>query len=308
MKRFHTKGKLLLSAEYMVMFGARALALPLKLGQSLEISPAREPGLFTWTASHNNTPWFTANLDPATLEPRTSSDPEMARSLKRLLEACIKLRPSFRKSINSSAAFTRLDFPPDYGFGSSSTLIALVAMWAKIPPLDLHFRVAKGSGYDVACAISDGPISYQLKDQKPAFSPVPFNPPFRDQIWFAWLGNKQATAPHLAEISGRLSPNAETIQSFSRYTQDMLKAVSLSQFRETIERHEIALSRHLGIKPISEQFPYLPGSVKSLGAWGGDFIMIVSEEEKTSLKKYLGKYGIHTLYSYKELVYEEKPI
>lgn len=305
MKRFHANGKLLLSAEYMVMFGSTALAIPLKQGQSLEIQHTTDPEHFTWNAYHQQKPWFSAILNPATLEVMNTSNMEMAQGLKQLIGACIELKPSFREALYRRDALTRLDFPPDYGFGSSSTLIALLAEWAEVNPLDLHFLVSEGSGYDVACAVSDGPLTYKLKDQAPQYRHVPFNPPFREQIWFAWLGHKQATAPHLAELAGSLSPNFETILLFSQLSMEMLNASTLKQFQVIMERHEDVLSKLLGMKPVSEQFKKLPGSVKSLGAWGGDFVMIATELDKPGLLSYLSKYGIDTLYNYKDLVYEK---
>jgi len=305
MKCFHAKGKLLLSAEYMVMHGSTSLAIPLKLGQSLEITHSSDPKRFIWTAYHQEKPWFRAVLNPATLEVMDSSSEEMAQNLKQLIGACIELMPSFREALSRRDAATRLNFPPDYGFGSSSTLIALMACWAEVNPLDLHFMVSEGSGYDVACAMSDGPITYKLKDDSPQYSHIPFNPPFRDQIWFAWLGNKQATAPHLAEVAGRLSPNYETVHLFSQLTLEMINASTLEEFRGVMDRHEDALSPLLGMDPVSKRFKKFPGSVKSLGAWGGDFIMIATETGKPDLLNYLSKYGIHTLYNYNDLVYEK---
>ncbi len=305
MIRFHAKGKLLLSAEYMVMFGSTALAIPLKLGQSLEISSKTDPANFKWTAYHQQNPWFSATLNPGTLEVKDSSNVKIAQDLKKLLGACIQLKPSFKEAMYEKDAVTRLDFPPDYGFGSSSTLIALLAKWADVNPLDLHFMVSEGSGYDVACTLADGPITYKLKDRSPQYNSTPFNPPFREQIWFAWLGHKQATASHLSMVASRLSPNAETIQKFSQFTLGMLDASTLEQFRKIMESHEKALSQLLGMNPVSGRFRKLPGSVKSLGAWGGDFVMIASDANQASLSKYLAKYGIHTLYNFKDLVYEK---
>ena len=46
------------------------------------------------------------------------------------------------------------------GLGSSSTLIYCVAEWAEVNPLMLYFKIDDGSGYDVACAFADGPITY----------------------------------------------------------------------------------------------------------------------------------------------------
>ena len=46
MIRFQAHGKLLLSAEYMVMHGATALAVPLKKGQTLANKPYRKQPVF----------------------------------------------------------------------------------------------------------------------------------------------------------------------------------------------------------------------------------------------------------------------
>ncbi len=60
---------------------------------------------------------------------------------------------------------THLDFPRDWGLGSSSTLINNVAQWAQVDPFDLHFKVSNGSGYDIACANEDSPIVYSTQNQ-----------------------------------------------------------------------------------------------------------------------------------------------
>ncbi len=63
MIRFQAHGKLLLSAEYMVMHGAKALAVPLKMGQTLEITHTEsKPTPSTWKAFFNKKLWFTSGL------------------------------------------------------------------------------------------------------------------------------------------------------------------------------------------------------------------------------------------------------
>ena len=77
----------------------------------------------------------------------------------------------------------RLDFSPHWGFGSSSTLISLLAEWAEVNPLDLHFMISDGSGYDVACAIADGPIIYKLRDHASPVSACSFQSPFQTDLF-----------------------------------------------------------------------------------------------------------------------------
>jgi len=304
MNSFYAHGKLLLSAEYMVIYGSKALALPLKLGQSLERVRPDNRNIFAWNAYYQDEPWFSARLDPATLKVLETSDQTMASRLQEMIRACIELIPDFQQELFRWDAVTRLDFSPEYGFGSSSTLTALLAEWAEVNPLDLHFMVSEGSGYDVACALAEGPILYHLRDNTPQYRQIPFHPPFLDQLYFAWLGKKQPTASHLAQVSGRLNPGSETIHRFSQLTMAMVEASTLSEFRLVMEEHEEALSHILGIERISTRFEGLPGSIKSLGAWGGDFVMIATEAEEEFLKKYLSHRHIQAFYRYKDLVYE----
>ena len=60
---------------------------------------------------------------------------------------------------------THLEFPRDWGLGSSSTLINNVAQWAQVDPFELHFKVSNGSGYDIACAKRRYPIVYSTQNQ-----------------------------------------------------------------------------------------------------------------------------------------------
>lgn len=302
---YSAHGKLLLSAEYMVMHGATALAVPLKKGQTLKIDHTESSYAFSWKAYFNEKLWFEADFDPGTLKILHSSNQEMALTLKGLLQACIEIMPSFQESLFRKDAITTLDFSPDYGFGSSSTLISLLAEWAEVNPLDLHFMVSDGSGYDVACALADGPITYKLRDHLPRYQHVPFKPSFHENLWFAWLGKKQATEKHLREVRHRIKPGFETIYKFSELTRAMIEAPSLVEFRMAMESHEEELSGILGMEKIASTFKDLPGSIKSLGAWGGDFVMIATELDGDTLKAYLVKKGIQVIYSYKDLIYEK---
>jgi mevalonate kinase len=298
-------GKLLISAEYMVLHGSQALAIPLKIGQRLQTIRSENHRLFSWNAYQEDDPWFSADFDPSTLGLVTTTDREKAAYLQTLLKACIEMDPAFQSKLFDWDVETNLDFSPDWGLGSSSTLTALLAEWADINPLDLHFIVSEGSGYDVACAITDSAIIYSLRDTGPHYQPVLFNPPFADQLYFVWLGSKQPTANHLTEITGNLDPDSETVDHFSSLTSGMLEAGELFDFRILMEEHEAKLSELIRRDRVSEtRFPGLLGSVKSLGAWGGDFVMIASEQDPAALYNYLDNLGFTCRFRYKDLVYE----
>ena len=95
---------------------------------------------------------------------------------------------------------TKLGFPKEWGLGSSSSLIYNLSQWAYVSPFELLFKTSIGSGYDVACAQSDGPILYKNDSEGPIYSPVVFNPSFKNNIYFVYLGKKQDTSKEIAQI------------------------------------------------------------------------------------------------------------
>jgi len=305
MKKLEARGKLLISSEYMVLHGSQALALPLKKGQTLEKTASENRSRFSWKAWYGEECWFSAEFDPVSLGILGSSDPKKAAHLQGLLRNVMEMKPLFQNELGKWDVDTRLDFSPAWGLGSSSTLTALLAIWAGIDPMDLHFRISHGSGYDVACAMADSAIVYGLREDGPHARAVPFRPSFADQLYFVWLGSKQPTSAHLKKMSGRINPDTKEIHHFTAMTQGMLKARQLSEFRMFMEEHEARLSGLTGLERVSQtRFPGLQGSVKSLGAWGGDFVMLASEQDPEALYNYLDGLGLTTRFRYKELVYD----
>ena len=60
MKKFYSNGKLLLTAEYFVLDGAKALAVPTKLGQDLIVEPISEKKIIWASFSESGECWFEA--------------------------------------------------------------------------------------------------------------------------------------------------------------------------------------------------------------------------------------------------------
>ncbi len=307
MKPFFAHGKLLISAEYMVLHGSLALALPLHKGQTLQRLRSEDRNVFSWDAYEAENLWFSAKFNPTTLGIIETSDQEKAENLRFLIKTLIEMDPSFQRELFTWDVETVLGFSPKWGFGSSSTLIALMAEWAEVNPLDLHFRLSDGSGYDVACALAERPIHYKLREDGPHYRHVKFNPPFAKNLYFVWLGKKQSTAEHLVEMAEKINPDYQEIHHFTTLTQQMTEATELSEFRLLMEEHEAKLSELIKLDRVSvTRFPDLPGSVKSLGAWGGDFVMIATESDPETLYNYLNKKGFNTIFRYNDLVYDAK--
>ncbi len=296
--------KLLLTSEYLVLNGAQALAIPLKFGQSLSVKE-NSLGFIYWQAiAHDGSTWFSAKYALNEFNIIESSDPDMARHPQRLMLAALKLNPSFCKLSQGCNVISTLNYPLLWGLGSSSTLIAALAGWAGIDPFSLHFEVSKGSGYDIACAINKGPLVYTLHGNIPQFEPVKFSPSFADKIFFVYQGNKQDSAEGIQKYRNRNSnPDKDSIETASLLTQLMIHASDLNEFEQVIVAHEQLISSLLDA-PILRQkmFSDLPGEVKSLGAWGGDFCMLTWRDDIALLSPYLKSKGLETWFNFNDIV------
>jgi len=296
--------KLLLTAEYLVLNGAKALAVPLKFGQRLCVEE-NELGFISWQSiAHDGSMWFSGKFSLQDFSIIDSSNPDIAKHPQRLLVASQKLNPDFCCSVKGYHVISTLNYPLLWGLGSSSTLIAAVAGWAGIDPFNLHFEVSKGSGYDIACAITNGPLLYTLKDRKPLFEHVTFSPAYADKIYFVYRGNKQDSAEEVQKYHNRNSGiDKNAIDAASILTERMLGASTLSDFEQVMLEHEVLISRLL-VEPSIKQtlFRNLPGEVKSLGAWGGDFCMLTWHDDPALLSAYLKSKNFEIWFNFNDIV------
>ena len=296
--------KLLLSAEYLVLNGAKALAVPLKFGQRLQVDENEQSFLSWHSIAHDGSEWFSAKYSLKDFSIIESSDPEIAKHPERLLLAARQLNPGFCSQFAGCQLISTLNYPIQWGLGSSSTLIAALAGWAEIDPFTLHFEVSKGSGYDIACAVSKGPLIYSVKENKPEFERITFSPGYADRIFFAYQGNKQDSAEGIQKYRNRnLHLDESLVDKVSSLTERMQNAPSLSDFEQILLEHENLISSLLGVPSIKQTLFYdLPGQVKSLGAWGGDFCMLTWNDDLLLLPAYLKSKGIHTWFNFHDIV------
>ena len=296
--------KLLITAEYLVLNGAQALAVPLKFGQSLCVDENKQ-GFISWQSiAHDGTTWFSGKYSLPDFDVIECSDSDIARYPRMLMLAARKLNPDFCILSQGCSVISTLNYPLLWGLGSSSTLIAAVAHWAGTDPFKLHFEVSNGSGYDVACAISKGPIVYSLTENSPEFEPLSFSPSFADKIYFVYQGNKQNSAEGIQKYRNRISnPDKGLINTASLLTQLLLQASDLAEFENIMQAHEQLISSLLEIPSIRQKiFSDLPGEVKSLGAWGGDFCMLTWRDDPATLKQYLKSKGLEIWFNFNDIV------
>lgn len=290
----------MITGEYLVLDGALALALPTKLGQTLTVEPIEGGNLVWESKDSDNTTWFQHSFPHIN---KKIENNEVAERLRLILQQAKKQNPDFLKELGFKVT-TKLTFPRNWGLGTSSTLIHLIAQWAKCNPFDLLFHAFGGSGYDIACAGADGPITYQLIEKnKPVFKAVDFNPSFKDQLYFVYLDKKQNSKEGIKRYRKLKRNTPFAIEMVSSYTEAAIKINDFKDFESILKIHELSISDILEIEQVkSKYFADYWGVVKSLGAWGGDFVMVTSNRSYTETKKYFNEKGFQVFLRYKELI------
>lgn len=300
-KEFYSNGKLLLSGEYAILDGALGLAVPTKYGQSLKVTPTSAVRLLEWTSlDEKGSVWFRGSFNLEGLTLISSTDDAISKTLITLLAEAKSQNPEFLKNIDGLKVETYLSFPRLWGLGSSSTLINNIAQWAQVDAFQLLINAFGGSGYDVACAQHNSPIFYQLRNDVPKVEEVSFNPSFKDSIYFVYLNQKQSSKAAIATYRQQNFDTNNLLEDVSIITKKMATSSSLSVFESLMMEHEEILSKVLGLQTIkSKLFPDYSEAIKSLGAWGGDFIMATGDKKTPS---YFKSKGFETIFSFSELV------
>ena len=300
---YYGHGKLLLTGEYAVLDGADALAIPTRLGQSMTVKKTRGSDLIWESLDANGESWFTAQISLYDFSAIETSDPTVAETLQKILKNAVRLNPEFLDKWNGFKVETQLEFDRSWGLGSSSTLVHLVAQWADVHPLELYFKTFNGSGYDVACAGSETPIVYYNDEDEIGYTPVEFNPSFRDNLHFLYLGNKQNSALGIKEYLKVAKGRKKLAKEITRITDAAVETNSLDVFSELMEEHEKLIAQSLKKKTVKEErFPTFSGTIKSLGAWGGDFVMIISDKDTDTLKEYFSDKGYDVIIPFNEMI------
>lgn len=304
MMNYSAHGKLLLSAEYLVLEGAMALAVPVKYGQRLKVYRLSETKdrLISWEARENSKPWFNALYDNDHLTVKETSDWPKAKKLRKWLLCAAELNNKFLEDDHSYRIITETDFPVGWGLGTSSMLIKNIADWAGIDPFDLHFRTSEGSGYDIASAIYNSPIIYQYKPSGRSIKEVKFYPSFHNHLFFVHLGRKQDSALGIERFRNNIV-HAKHISKVNVLTEKMLNAPVLKDFDRTLVEHEQLIAELLDIEPVKKMsYNDFQGEMKSLGAWGGDFALVTWKGQYNDLKKYFEEKGLNTIIRFQEMV------
>ncbi len=301
-KEFYSNGKLLITGEYLVLDGANAFALPTKFGQNLIVEKG-SPQKIKWTSfDADGNIWFEDTFSFADISNKIITEKLAIRNtLIEILHEGYLLNPDFLSQAEGYSVRTQLTFPRNWGLGTSSTLINNIAQWLQIDAFVLLNNSFGGSGYDIACAQNDSPILYLLDNGKPIVEKVIFAPEFTENLYFVYLDKKQNSKASIAAYYNNKNKDiAEDITKNNQITSAVLNAKTLQEFALALERHETEMSSILEMQTVKESlFPDFNGVIKSLGAWGGDFVLVVSKENPSD---YFEEKGFRTILSYKDMI------
>jgi mevalonate kinase len=301
-KTFYSNGKLLITGEYLVLDGATALALPTKFGQTLIVEEGENQKISWLSYDSDGSIWFEDSILFSEITSPTNSETENVKAtLVTILHEAYLLNPNLISNSNGYRITTQLTFPRKWGLGTSSTLINNIANWLHIDAFKLLKTSFGGSGYDIACAQNDSPIMYHLEKGEPIVDKVTFDPVFTNNIYFVYLNKKQSSKSSIAQYTKHKAHNAEKkISIINRITNEFLDAESTSSFARALVKHEAEMSCLLKMKTVKETlFSDFEGEIKSLGAWGGDFILVLAEINPSD---YFSTKGYNTILSYKEMI------
>ncbi len=274
----HAHGKILLSGEYAILDGAKGLALPLKKGQSLQIGRSSFQDAYILSLDVEGNPWFEARFHPETLGVEMPiGTKEMLDRWMMVFEFAQQKGVDLKQKLTGIQAVFQLEFPREWGWGSSSTWIALLAKWLELDAWELNNHVFGGSGYDVFASFSTSPYFFKLKDGVPEFENIPWNPSFSNQLFLVYLGQKQDTRAGISLYQTRKT-NVKWegfVDKANSCSIHLSKAENLFEFESYLQEHKSIIRILIGEGTIQNRlFPdYRFGTVKSLGAWGGDFVL-----------------------------------
>lgn len=295
--KISSPGKLLITSEYYVTKGSLALAIPTKFRQSLDFKCDNSNRLKWKSYDKENDIWIDCEFELSNFK-ITKNKNKHSKTLQSILISANNINPEFLINNRGGLVTTQLNFSRKWGLGTSSTLINNISKWANIDPYELLWSNYKGSGYDIACALAKRPILYKLENNVPIVKSIQFSPDYTKNIFFIYLNKKQDSNKEIDKFF-ELKISKQTINKLSDLTIEFVNSKTLLDFQNCIIKHENIISKTLKIDTIKNMyFKDYEGQIKSLGAWGGDFILAAGP---VNSKKYFYDKGYNTVLNYKEI-------
>ncbi|AWI25458.1 GYDIA family GHMP kinase [Flavobacterium pallidum] len=301
-QRFYSNGKLMLTGEYLVLDGAMALALPTKFGQDLVIKEASDKKIYWKSHDADGSVWFedVIGFDVISDTGYKEKSDSIRNTLIEILHESYLLNPTFIDNADGYKITTNLTFSKKWGLGTSSTLINNIAQWLSIDAFALLQNSFGGSGYDIACAQNNQPVLYRLENGNPIVEAVDFRPEFISNLYFVYLNKKQSSKAAINSYYRHRDDITKNVSAVNKITAAIRQTTSLGDFARQLEKHEAIMSDVLHMVTVKEHlFPDFNGTIKSLGAWGGDFILVISKNDPTP---YFIDKGYDTIIPYSDMI------
>ncbi|WP_413533474.1 GYDIA family GHMP kinase [Empedobacter brevis] len=300
MKTYRSNGKLFLIGEYIVIDGAKAFALPTKYGQCLFVENSSDTENFiSWKAEkYDESIWFEAELRLNDLEIISSTNNQLSKSLQTILQKAKTLNPVFFNSKKGYQCLTKLEYPQEWGLGSSSTLIDLIGQWIEVNPFELNRLTFNTSGYDIACAHHDQPILFSNNPIE--VEELELNWDFTNQLYFVYLNQKQDTQSAVGNHYKNKPKDWKMIHELSDLVIKATEVNNLTDLEIVLDEYQEELGSFMQIPQVKELYfsDYL-GTVKSLGTWGGDFVLVTYRE---GMHDYFKEKGYDIIIPFSEMI------
>ncbi|OPC45546.1 GYDIA family GHMP kinase [Elizabethkingia anophelis] len=300
-QHFFSHGKLLLTSEYVVLDGAKALAIPTKPGQDLSAEKIDDHrSLIHWETYREGKLWLKTCIDYKNLFVTETNIANASAFILKIFSTLKDMRSESLEADYSYILRSNVQFPENFGLGSSSTLMNNIANWGNVDAFALNDIALGGSGYDIAVAKAGAPIIYIRNRGNKTVETVNYSPSFKDQLLFVHLNKKQDSREGITMYK-QMEKSQDLIHYFSKLTDEILISENLENFSLIMEDHEKTMSNFLKISTVKEKyFKNAPSFFKSLGAWGGDFILTT---KFCDYENYFLHNGFPNFFSYDELIY-----
>lgn len=295
---FHANGKLMLFGEYLVLKGSKCLAIPLKYNQIAEITKSNTT-FHNWVSLESGKEWFSARFN-GNFDIQQSSDPQKAEVIQCILQTIFHENQSlFGEKLSFKI---HSNFPREWGLGSSSSLISLLSQWSQVDPYELLEKSFGGSGYDIASAIASKPILYEIKGRK--VQEMELDESITSKLLFVYTGKKQSSKKEIKRFQNFEIPNI-AIDEMNGIISQLMNSKNIEDFENCMRKSETLIGSIIQAEKIKNKiFPDYGFSIKSLGAWGGDFFMASFRDEKQA-RQYFQNKGFPIQFTYSELIYHK---
>ncbi len=298
-KVFKSHGKLMITGEYFVLHGAKSLLLPTKFFQDMTVSKLNEDSSILWESyDQNNSKWFSAKFNLPDLAIQGDETKEKI-FLKKILDFIAKKNSKIFENNSGINIKTRMDFNRSWGLGTSAILINNLSNYFGLDPFEVSKNVTNSSGADIASTKISKPIIFSINNKKPYYKEVHFNPPFSKNLLFVFLNKKQSSEKEVEKFK-KIRIEDDEIRTISEITNQVLRCKKIDDFNDLIEKHESIISSKIKKETVKNSlFKDFNGSIKSLGAWGGDFVLACGHN---NLKNYFKNKGFGISYSFNEII------